>query len=147
MKNVLLTSALFVSFSTFGLAQSEERPVRVCDNMPKLEECSQENNIQADRCTQMTVISIVLDEIVYPEVAKEAGVEGTVYVSFIIEKDGSVNEVNALRGVGNSPEALTLTEEAIRAVKLLPDFTPGLNEYGDAVRVKMVCPVKFQLSK
>ena len=70
--------------------------------MPKLEECSQENNIQADRCTQMTVISIVPDEIVYPEVAKEAGVEGTVYVSFIIEKDGSVNEVNALRGVGNS---------------------------------------------
>lgn len=147
MKNLLLLSALFVSFSTLGLAQSEERPVRVCDNMPKLAECAQEDNVQADRCTQMTVISTVLDEVVYPESAQEAGVEGTVYVSFIIEKDGSVNEVTALRGVGDSPEALTLTEEAVRAVKLLPDFTPGLNEEGDAVRVNMVCPVRFLLSR
>ena len=147
MKNLLLLSAIFVSFSTLSLAQSEERPVRVCDNMPKLSECAQEDNVQADRCTQMTIISNVLDEVVYPEVAKEAGIEGTVYVSFIVEKDGSVDEVTALRGVGDSSEALTLTEEAVRSVKLLPVFTPGLNENGDAVRVNMVCPVRFQLSK
>ena len=147
MKNLLLLSALFLSFSSLCIAQSEERPVRVCDNMPKLSECAQEENVQADRCTQMTIISTVLDEVVYPEVAKVAGIEGTVYVSFIIEKDGSVNEVTALRGVGDSSEALTLTEEAVRSVKLLPDFTPGLNEDGDAVRVNMVCPVRFQLSK
>ncbi len=147
MKNLLLLSALFVSFSKLGLAQSEEHPVRVCDNMPKLVECTQEDNDQADRCTQLTVISTVLDEVVYPKLAKEAGIEGTVYVSFIIEKDGSVNEVTALRGVGDSPEALSLTDEAVRAVKLLPNFTPGLNEDGDAVRFNMVCPVRFLLSK
>ena len=104
--------------------------------MPKLAECAQEDNVQADRCTQMTVISTVLDEVVYPEVAKEAGIEGTVYVSFIIEKDGSVNEVTALR-VGDSPEALTLTEEAVRAVKLLPDLLQDLTKKGDA-EVNMV---------
>ena len=147
MKNLLLFSALFVSFNTLGLSQSEERPVRVCDKMPKLVECDQEDNVQADRCTQMTIISTVLDEVKYPEVAKEAGIEGTIYVSFIIEKNGSVSGVKSLRGVGDSQAALALTEEAVRAVKLLPNFIPGLNEDGDAVRVNMVCPVRFLITK
>ena len=146
MKNLLLFSALFISFNALGQS-TEERPVRVCENMPKLAQCAGEDSQSADHCTQMTVMQLVADEISYPTVAQSAGVEGTAYVSFIVEKDGSVNDVKLMRGLGDSEAQLALSAEAVRAVRLLPDFTPGTDENGRIIRVNFVTPVRFLLSK
>ena len=147
MKNLLFLTALLVSFNAMGQSDSEERPVRVCENMPKLAQCAGEDAVQADRCTQMTVMQLVADEITYPEDALAEGLEGTAYVSFIVEKDGSVNDVKLMRGPGDSEAQLALSAEAVRAVRLLPDFTPGTDEKGKAIRVNFVTPVRFLLSK
>lgn len=147
MKNLVLFTALLVSLNALGQSETEERPVRICDNMPKLANCADEDKVQADRCTQMTVMQLVADEISYPEEAKYQGIEGTVYVSFIVEKDGAVNDIKVLRGVGDSPAALALSTEAMRAVATLPDFSPGLNDKGEAVRVNMVSPVRYLLAE
>ena len=147
MKNLVLLTALLVSLNALSQSETEERPVRVCETMPMLATCADEDKVQADRCTQMTVIQLVADEISYPKEAKSKGISGTVYVSFIVEKDGTVNDIKVLRGVGDSPAALALSTEAMRAVATLPEFMPGLNDKGEAVRVNMVSPVRYLLDE
>jgi protein TonB len=79
--------------------------------------------------------------IVYPRQAREAGIKGTVYVTFVIEPDGSVTSVVSLRGVPGG-----CTEEAERVVKSMPDWEPG-KQRGKAVRVRLNLPVKFNLQE
>ena len=75
----------------------------------------------------------------YPEDAKSDKVEGTVYVSFIINKEGLVEQVTAKKGVNEALDA-----EAVRVIKEMENWTPGYHN-GKAVDVEMVLPVKFKL--
>lgn len=79
------------------------------------------------------------DNIHYPTVAAENGVQGRVVVGFVVERDGSITDVNILRGVDPS-----LDREAMRVVKSMPKWTPG-KQNGSAVRVKYRVPVSFRL--
>lgn len=75
----------------------------------------------------------------YPQAALEMGIQGKVYVSFIIEKDGTISDVNVIRGVHKS-----LDKEAIRVVKSMPKWTPGIQK-GKKVKVKYTIPINFRL--
>ena len=79
------------------------------------------------------------DNIHYPTVAAENGVQGRVVVGFVVERDGSITDVNVLRSVDPS-----LDREAMRVVKAMPKWTPG-KQNGSAVRVKYQVPVTFRL--
>jgi len=81
----------------------------------------------------------ITDHIKYPEVAKEKGIQGKVFISFIVTKDGSVQDAKVIRGVDPS-----LDKEALRVVKGLPNFKPG-KQRGQAVNVKYTIPVNFEL--
>lgn len=73
----------------------------------------------------------------YPMEAQRKGVQGVVFVNFVVEKDGRVNLVKVVRSVDYS-----LDSEAIRVVKSMPRWTPGkLN--GEAVRVSFTLPINF----
>ena len=145
MKNLLFLSAFL--FSMTASAQSDaDRPVRVCDEMPRLEQCAELDAVEADRCTQMAIMQFVSENITYPQVAKDAGVEGTVYVSFIVETDGSVGDTRLMRGVGEGEAQIALSDEALRVVAELPAFSPGKQE-GELVRVNFVAPVRYKLGK
>ncbi len=85
------------------------------------------------------LFKFLAENIVYPETAKEAGIQGTVYINFVIDTDGSVTGVKVLRGLPGG-----LTEEAVRVVKSLPRWKPGL-QAGKPVRVTFTLPVKFTL--
>ena len=76
---------------------------------------------------------------VYPKIARETGISGVVYVSFIIEPDGSISNIRALREVPGG-----CTEEAIRVVREMTGWAPGMQR-GKAVRVCMNLPVYFKL--
>ncbi len=75
----------------------------------------------------------------YPEQAKKEGKEGTVYVSFVVEVDGSIQGVEILRGIGGG-----LDEEALRVVRNAPDWEPG-KQKDQTVNVRMRVPIKFKL--
>ncbi|MBR1622239.1 MAG: energy transducer TonB [Prevotella sp.] len=75
----------------------------------------------------------------YPAAAEENGIEGKVIVQFVVEKDGSVTQIKAVR----SPDP-SLEKEAIRVVSMMPKWTPGINN-GQPVRVKYTLPVSFKL--
>ena len=81
----------------------------------------------------------VNSQLVYPEIAKENGVQGRVTLSFTVEKDGKVTNVRVLRGVDPS-----LDDEAVRVVKSSPKWKPG-KQRDRAVKVTYTFPVIFQL--
>ena len=77
----------------------------------------------------------------YPKIARKNGVEGKVFLSFIIEKDGTLTNVKVLRGIGSGCD-----EEAVRALHESPNWSPGY-QYGIPVRVQYALPVGFKLKE
>jgi protein TonB len=75
----------------------------------------------------------------YPEEAKELGIQGRVFVSFVVEPDGTPSNVVVKRGIGGGCD-----EEAIRIVKAMPKWSPG-KQRGQPVRVQFNLPIKFTL--
>ena len=75
----------------------------------------------------------------YPQEAKEKGIQGRVFVGFVIEKDGSVSNVRNIRGVDSELDA-----EAMRVVESMPKWKPGMHN-GEFVRVSYQIPIHFKL--
>ena len=75
----------------------------------------------------------------YPPMAKDAGVQGIVYVSFVVMEDGNIQDVEVLRGIGAGCD-----EEAVRVVKSMPKWNPG-KQRGKPVRVQYRLPIRFTL--
>lgn len=81
------------------------------------------------------------DNIRYPEDAQKNNIQGTVYVNFIVEKDGSVSGIKVLRGVQGGS---SLEDEAVRVVSIMPTWAPGMQN-GHSVRVSYMLPIHFTL--
>lgn len=88
---------------------------------------------------QSALMSYLANNIKYPVVAQENGVQGRVVVSFVVERDGSITDVQVVRSVDPS-----LDREAQRVVRSMPKWIPG-KQNGQAVRVKYNVPVSFRL--
>jgi protein TonB len=85
------------------------------------------------------MMKFVSENVQYPEEAKEKEISGRVLVGFIVEKDGSVNEVKIVRGIGGGCD-----EEAVRVVKAMPKWKPGKQD-GKTVRVSYTMPFFFKM--
>jgi periplasmic protein TonB len=81
----------------------------------------------------------VAKKIKYPAQAKRMGIEGKVFVEFVIEKDGSITDVKAIKGIGGGCD-----QEAERILAAAPKWKPG-KQRGKPVRQKMVLPINFKL--
>ena len=75
----------------------------------------------------------------YPQTARDAGIEGTVYVAFTVNKDGEIVDPAILRGIGGGAD-----EEAIRVIQGAPHWIPG-EQRGEKVNVRMRIPIRFKL--
>jgi|TARA_B100000508_G_scaffold48390_1_gene37606 protein TonB len=78
-------------------------------------------------------------KIKYPNIAKQMGMQGVVYIGFIVNSEGKVEDPKILKSV-----AKILDEEAIRVIEKEIEFEPGYQE-GKAVPVRFVLPIKFKL--
>ena len=85
------------------------------------------------------LMEYVAKNIKYPQIARETGIQGRVFIGFVVEPDGSVSNVKLLRGIGGGCD-----EEAMRVVKSMPKWKPG-KQRGKAVRVSYQIPVFFKL--
>lgn len=81
----------------------------------------------------------IQEHIEYPQLAVEMGEQGIVYVQFVVNKDGSIEQVKIMRGVSDA-----LDDEAKRVVKKMPKWTPG-EQAGKKVRVRYTLPIHFRL--
>jgi len=75
----------------------------------------------------------------YPNQARRMGIEGKVFVQFVVDKDGTITEVQAVKGIGAGCD-----EEAVRVINQSPKWTPG-KQRGKAVKVRMILPITFKL--
>ena len=86
------------------------------------------------------LMNFISENIVYPKIAQENGIQGRVITNFIIEKDGSLSDIQVVRGVDPS-----LDKEAVRLIAAMPKWTPG-TQRGNKVRVRYLLPIVFRLS-
>ena len=110
------------------------------ENRPVFPGCERESNEDAKfECFQLKVRQFVAKETSYPTLARDMGIAGKVWISFIIEKDGSIADVAIERGVDKSLDA-----EAVRVVKKFPNMIPA-KVSGRSVRMRYSLPVNFTL--
>ena len=83
----------------------------------------------------------LMNEMKYPKEAREKGIEGRVDVEFVVDKDGTLSDVKAVKGIGAGCD-----EEAVRVLKNAPAFKPG-TQNGKPVRVRMMVPIVFKLNE
>jgi len=105
----------------------EEPPLEVAEEMPQFPGGEQ------------ALIDYLSKHIKYPPVAEENGIQGRVVLRFVVEKDGSISQVEVIKSVDPS-----LDKEAIRVTKSIPHWIPG-KQNGQPVRVKFTLPVTFKL--
>ena len=80
----------------------------------------------------------IADNLIYPQEAQEKGIQGQVFCQFVIERDGSVSNIQVVRGIHP-----LLDEEAIRVIELMPKWIPG-ECYEEPVRVRFTLPIHFR---
>ncbi len=89
---------------------------------------------------QQAMMRYIGENIKYPVIAQENGIQGRVICQFVIEKDGKVADIQVVRSSGES----SLDKEAIRVINSMPRWKPG-KQRGKAVRVRYTIPVNFRL--
>lgn len=142
MKQLLCLILLCASTASFS--QEEPTPVEVKTQKPDYQ-VGQPEKIELNEKQptfpggEAAMNSFLLKNIRYPQVAMENGEQGTVYVLFIVEKDGSLTNIQIKKSV--SPE---LDKEAKRLIQLMPHWIPG-EMNGEKTRTHAVLPVKFVL--
>ena len=90
---------------------------------------------------QKAMMEFLKSNLVYPKAAQDSSIQGRVIVKFTVEKDGSITDVEVVRGVHPA-----LDEEAVRVVSMMPKWKPG-TQMGDTVRTKFTLPVLFKINQ
>jgi protein TonB len=89
---------------------------------------------------QEAMMKYLSESVKYPKEASKDGIQGRVVVQFVVEKDGSISEVEVIKKVNEHLDA-----EAVRVVNAMPKWKPG-KQKGENVRVKYTLPISFRLS-
>ena len=89
---------------------------------------------------QQALFKYLRENVKYPVIAQENGIQGRVICQFVVNKDGSIVDVEVVRSGGDA----SLDKEAVRVIKSMPKWKPG-KQRGKAVRVKYTVPVNFRL--
>jgi protein TonB len=115
----------------------------VFEEMPEEEEVDEIFTIVEDQPTpsggMAAFYQYVTKQLKYPAQARRMGIEGKVFVQFVVDKDGTLTEVQAVKGIGAGCD-----EEAVRVISGAPKWKPG-KQRGRPVKVRMILPITFKL--
>lgn len=126
---LLLITILFFTFSFSHSQNSNDSIYFMVDKMPEFPG------------GESAMLKFVSTNIRYPPKARDKDITGTLYISFVVGKDGKVRDIKLLRGIGGGCD-----EEGLRVVGLFPDWAPGQKD-GKAVSVQYNLPIRFSLKK
>ena len=116
----------------------DDIPFAIIEDVPIFPGCEKVDKSQRRDCFQEQMNKHIRKNFRYPEIAQEMGIQGRVYVSFIIAKDGQITNIT-MRGPDKN-----LEKEAQRIISKLPSMTPG-KQRGRPVRVPFSIPITFRL--
>ena len=113
----------------------------VVEEMPRFPGCEDSDLSKKEKkaCADKALLNYIYSKIKYPRLAKDAGIEGTVLLNFVIEKNGKITNVEIVREIGGG-----CGREVVRVVNEMPDWIPG-KQRNQEVRVRFNMPVKFKL--
>ena len=142
---IIILIALAIVFNVFDFGKDSE-----IEEIEKQTEESTENNNTEEVFSVVdempvfsggdeALFSFLGENITYPKIAADKGIERLVYVSFVIDENGAVQNAEVLKGIGEGCD-----EEALRVVKAMPNWTAGKLK-GENVKVKYTLPVRFLL--
>ena len=115
-------------------------PFAIIEDVPLFPGCERVKKSERRKCFQEKLDKHVLKNFRYPEIAQEMGVQGRVFVTFVIDRDGTITGIRT-RGPDKN-----LEKEAARIIGKLPNMTPG-KQRGRAVRVPFSYPINFRLQQ
>jgi protein TonB len=134
--SVILISLMFcANASTFygqAPAKQDDQPYVLATKMPEFAEGGSQG-----------MIEFIQEHLEYPDAEKKADIQGTILMQFIVEKDGSLSDIKAIKSVPNGDN---LVKEATRVIKLMPKWKPGMQD-DHTVRVYKNVPFYFVLAK
>lgn len=107
---------------------------------PAFKDCNQKKPDKQYSCTQAKIEQFLKRNLNYPPEAKQAKLEGTIIITFVVEKDGTVSTIEVRNDIGGG-----CADEAIRLISSFPKFIPGQNEAGVPIRVKFKQPITFRM--
>ncbi|MEM9837427.1 MAG: TonB family protein [Bacteroidota bacterium] len=113
----------------------------VTERLPRYKGCEEvpEANGARKKCADRKLLEYIYGSVRYPGKARDNGVQGTAIVHFVIEKDGSIQEVEVLRGLSKE-----IAKECQGLVERMPAWLPGMQN-GAPVRVQFTLPITFKL--
>lgn len=130
---------------THGPKPSEETILEVAEQMPRFPGCEGMPASQEEKkaCADQKMLEFIYQNISYPAIARENGIEGTTVIQFVIDTEGVVQDPKIVRDIGGG-----CGHEALRVVKMMNEmperWTPGMHE-GQAVNIRFNLPVRFAL--
>lgn len=128
-KSVIVAFSLFLLSSLFATNLFAQKVYKICDEEPTYPG------------GYISLMNFLSENIKYPEIAKANGMQGETLLSFIIEKDGTISNIEVLKSLSKECD-----EEAIRVLKLMPKWEPGKKKK-KSIRFKMNMPISFLLTK
>ena len=136
----MMMAVCLLVVSAFGQVE----PAKSKSNQDKAEQIKDKVYEQVEQMPEFSggqseLVNFLMKSIQYPDESKKKGTQGKVFVSFVVDKDGSIKNAKILRAVDPLLDA-----EALRVVKSMPKWTPG-KEKGKAVAVQFTLPIKFAL--
>lgn len=132
MKNFLLLILLFccsISFAQKTKSQKTDAPLTIAEQMPSF------------KGGEQAMMKFIQQNVKYPEVERNAGISGTCYITFVVEKSGKLSNIQVLRGVTGGKGC---DKEAVRVISKMPKWNPG-RQNGKLVRVQFNLPIKYTL--
>lgn len=123
---------LALTCNSFAQQKTEDKPYVLATKMPEFPNGGSE-----------AMIDFIQNHLEYPEAEKKADIQGTILMQFIVEKDGSLSDIKAIKSV---PGGENLEKEAARVIALMPKWIPGEQD-GHKVRVYKNVPFYFVLAK
>ena len=150
IRTIILTALLFAMIAKVSAQRIDTvmKAVEVPDTISAVEKHPDKNNDPIFTIVKIepgfpggeeALFSFLVTNIRYPQIAKEKNITGLVIVTFVVEKDGSLTNIQVLKNIGGG-----CGDEAVRIIKMMPDWIPGKqNEL--PVRVQFNLPVRFKL--
>lgn len=129
LKTILLVLVCFISLTTIAQKQTDNDTTiySVVDEMPQFPG------------GDSAMVAYLTHNLHYPQTEKEKGIQGKVFVGFVVEKDGIISNVEVKKGIGEECDA-----EAVRVIKEMPTWNPG-KQNSECVRVSLVLPINFKI--
>jgi TonB family protein len=142
----IIKTPLYIPISIYGNTKNNTQTVEIfyiveqVEQMPKFPNDCEGADKERQNCSNQLLLKFIYDNIVYPTYARMNDIQGTVVVSFIVEKDGSITGAKIVRAIGGGCD-----EEVLRLMSLMTEkWEPGMQR-GEFARVQFNLPIRFRL--